>query len=114
MTHPSARRRLPDRAASATFAAWGSLAGRANHLPVRASAPALLMLPGVSGVGPKSRPDVHAPSVPPSVRADVLGDPIAEDTAAVERDLLAGGLQLTAAASGPDLAAAVHQPAGVP
>jgi hypothetical protein len=113
MVHLSARRRLPDHAASATFAAWGSLAGRANHLPVRASAPTLFTLPGVSSVGPKSRPDASSPSNPP-VGAGFLGIRAAEETTVVGgRPLAGGGPKLTAATGEtPSPVAAVPHQAG--
>ena len=73
----------------------GALAGRANHLPVRASAPAAHPIPGECTVGLTVRPDATASSpVAPRVGADT---------------------QLTAAAGDPPTpVAAVDQPAGAP
>lgn len=72
----------------------GALAGRANHLPVRASAPAAHPIPGECAVGPNVRPDATASS------------PVAPRVGAA--------LQLTVAAQRPDRrVVTVHQPAGV-
>lgn len=77
-----------------TFAAvWGSLAGGANHLPARASAPASLALPDASAAGLNVRPGSLLVE-PPSAGA---------------------GLQLTVAAQCRDRrAATVAQSVGAP
>ncbi|MFC0438741.1 hypothetical protein [Kutzneria buriramensis] len=74
----------------------GALAGATpgtRRMLAGVSAPPARVIPGARAGGIYVRPDDALSSVPPSVGADT---------------------QLTAAASGPDLAAAVDQPAGAP